>query len=519
MRRLLWLLCALPVPLVLGGCGTEGVTQPAELQAGRAPSIRPDYVDTVVPPNIAPLNFIIEEPGERYVVECRGRRGEALTVYSRTPAIRFPARRWRALLEANRAAEVSMSVRVRGADGRWQAFSPIANRIADEPIDRYLTYRLIKPLYNYWRDVGIYQRDLQTFEERTILRGETLSDACVNCHSFCGGKTGRMTIGLRSAAVGSGTLLWDGRSVTALDAKWGYSSWHPDGGLVAVTLMQVRQFMHPSGAEIRDVVDLDSDLVIHHLSGSKVDTTRALADPDRLETYPAWSPDGKSLYYCSAAFPFKDRHQMPPENYEQVHYDLRRIPYDERTNTWGEPQTVVPAASQGLSALLPRVSPDGRFVAFCMCEYGCFPIFQPSSDLYLLDVRTGRYSRLPVSSDRSESWHSWSQSSRWLAFSSKRRDGLFTRTFLSHIDSSGLASKPFILPQEDPGFYDTFLKTYTVPELLTEPVSVSARALAAAARSSARVRLEMPETSMTPRERPGSPTPSGTDAWRPAPRG
>jgi len=311
----------------------------------------------------------------------------------------------------------------------------------------------------------------------------------------------------------------DGRSVTALDAKWGYNAWHPGGELVAITLMQVRQFMHPSGSEIRDVVDLDSDLVIHHLSGPKVDTTRAIADPDRLETYPAWSPDGRALYYCSAAFPFEDRHQTPPDNYEQVHYDLRRISYDERANTWGEAKTVVPAASKGLSALLPRVSPDGRHVVFCMCEYGCFPIFQPSSDLYLLDVRTGRYSRLTISSDRAESWHSWSQNSRWLAFSSKRRDGLFTRTFLSYIDSNGVASKPFVVPQEDPGFYDTMLKTYTVPELLSEPVGVSPRALASAARRSAKVKLDMPETSMTPREKPGSPTSSGTDAWHPAPRG
>jgi len=69
MRCLLLLLCALPVPLVLWGCGTEGVTQPAGVQAGRAPGIRPDYAGTVVPPNIAPLNFIVEEPGEQYVVE------------------------------------------------------------------------------------------------------------------------------------------------------------------------------------------------------------------------------------------------------------------------------------------------------------------------------------------------------------------------------------------------------------------------------------------------------------------
>ena len=45
-----------------------------------------------------------------------------------------------------------------------------------------------------------------------------------------------------------------------------------------------------------------------------------------------------------------------------------------------------------------------------------------------------------------------------------------------------------------------------------------ARALAAAAKSQAKIKLEMPETSMTPRETSGRPAASGTDAWIQAPR-
>ena len=35
--------------------------------AGRRPLIRPDYVDTVIPANISPLNFDIQEQGEKLV--------------------------------------------------------------------------------------------------------------------------------------------------------------------------------------------------------------------------------------------------------------------------------------------------------------------------------------------------------------------------------------------------------------------------------------------------------------------
>ena len=141
---------------------------------------------------------------------------------------------------------------------------------------------------------------------------------------------------------------------------------------------------------------------------------------------------------------------MPPENYEKLKYDLRRISYDVATDQWGQAETVLSAEETGQSILLPRISPDGRFLVFCMCRYGCFPVYQPSSDLYLMDLATRQYRKLAINSEFSESWHSWSSNSRWIAFSSKRQGGLFTRTYLSYVDQAGTAHKPFVLPQQDP---------------------------------------------------------------------
>jgi hypothetical protein len=66
-------------------------------------------------------------------------------------------------------------------------------------------------------------------------------------------------------------------------------------------------------------------------------------------------------------------------------------------------------------------------------------------------------------------------------FSSKRDDGLFTRPYFSHIDSLGNASKPFVLPQENPLFYKTCLEIYNVPEFVKESVRINPQALAEAA--------------------------------------
>jgi hypothetical protein len=134
---------------------------------------------------------------------------------------------------------------------------------------------------------------------------------------------------------------------------------------------------------------------------------------------------------------------------------------------------------------MPRVSPDGRFVLFCQSEYGCFPAFQKSADLYLLTIASGEYRPLNINSNESESWHCWSSNSRWIAFSSKRHDGVFTRIYCSYIDSCGNARTPFMVPQEDPEEYDSFLETMSVPELTTGPIALHGDALPAAARGSA----------------------------------
>ena len=157
----------------------------------------------------------------------------------------------------------------------------------------------------------------------------------------------------------------------------------------------------------------------------------------------------------------------------KIKYDLMRVRYDIEKNEWSQPKTVLAAAETGMSIGEPRASPDGRYLLFCMADYGVFPVYQSSSDLYLLDLESGKYRRLECNSDRSESWHCWSSNSRWIVFSSKRDNRLLARPYFSYIDSEGRAHKPFVLPQKDPTFYDTWLKTYNVPELVSGPITMS----------------------------------------------
>ena len=484
-------------------CSPKAVEKYKEV--GRDPNLSPDYFGTVIPPNIAPLNFQILETGRAYFVTVRGDRGDPIHISSKTGQIRIPLPQWHALLDANRGGNVFFDVYVQGADRQWSRLRPVANKIAAEEIDGTLVFRFMKPLYNWWKDIGIYQRHLANYKVAAILHGRSFGSGCLNCHSFVGNDPQTMTIALRSATYGSHTLLAHNGVVDKIGAKWGYTAWHPSGAVAVYSLNKVTQFFHAGGMEVRDVVDLDSALVCYHVESRQGTSPKELADKDRLETYPAWSPDGKYLYFCSAPILWKDRNTVPPENYDKVRYDLRRIPYDVGTDQWGKAETVLSADQTGQSILLPRISPDGRFLLFCMCNYGCFPVYQPSSDLYLMDLATNQYRKLTINSAFSESWHSWSSNSRWIAFSSKRQDGLFTRTYFSYIASEGTAHKPFVLPQQDPTYYDSLLETYSVPELVTGPVTVSKARLAHAARAQPSVTPAIPITGASPKAVPYDP--------------
>ncbi|MDH4241510.1 MAG: cytochrome C biosynthesis protein [Phycisphaerae bacterium] len=440
----------------------------------RPAAIYPDYTDTVIPPNIAPLNFQIREKGTRYFVRIYSERGEGIDIYTRRPRIEIPIRPWRRLLSINQDRKLFFDIYVADDKDQWTKFQTITNTIASDGLDRYLTYRKIT-ICVQWKDMGIYQRDLENYRESLVLHNSSFGEGCVHCHSFLNNSPDKMLMQVRSTDYGTPMLLTQNGKVTAVNTttavtpgKVGFASWHPNANVIAFSINKYSMLYHTTAREVRDVFDNAADLALYLLDSKQVISTGGITRPDRMETFPEWSRDGGYLYFCSAP-------QLPDEQYSEVRCDLMRISYDCKTRKWGTLETVLSAQQVNGSITQPRFSPDGRFLLFNVSQYSDFPIHQAKSDLYLMETETGRHRRLSISSPRCDTWHSWSSNGRWIAFNSKRLDGRFARPFFSYVDQSGKVYKPFVLPQKDPTFYDSLISVYNMPELIRTKVSIKSK--------------------------------------------
>ncbi len=494
-RRIIVLVCC---AAMLCGCRPDLATIKRDCaSAGRLPEIKPDYTGITLPPNIAPMNFILRDSGAACVAEIASVNGPPIEAWGKKKAICVDAVSWKRLLAENAGKPLRVTVYAQNGRGSWQRYTTIEDTIAAEPVDRYCTYRLLSFQYNYSSELYECQRDLSSFKETVLLNTQNYAWGCVNCHTPMNNDPRRFVLQVRSTDYGSETLIADGDTIATLSSRLGYASWHPGGRYIAFSVYKVEQYFHAVGRQFIDVCDNNSHIVIYDAARRAIVPAPQLDRQGVLETWPAWSPDGRYLYFCGASVSLNYSNTQPPENFDKVQYSLLRIAYDGAQNSWGALDTVLAPHETGLSIVQPKISPDNRFCLFCMQNYGAYPHSQASSDLYLMDVMTRKYRKLSINSEYNESWHSWSKNGHWILFSSKRGGGIFTRLYFSYVDSMGNARKPFLLPQRDPAFYDSFIKCYNVPEFAVAPVRFSERQLLKAIRTRNKIAVPLPANTTT----------------------
>jgi Tol biopolymer transport system component len=452
------------------------------------PQIYPDYVGVTIPVNIAPLNFCMaDEAALRIDAVITDRHGHELHSQSSSllwerdgdGAVDFDIDDWHSLLDGNRGDSLTVTVSAKYDDG-WHTYRPFSIYVSPDSIDYGLCYRLIEPGYEVWSKMGIYERDLSSFDERPLIEN-TQFEGCVNCHSFNRGNPADMSLHIRGPH--GATLLRQSNSpIVAYNTKTPqtlglcvYPYWHPSGRYIAYSTNTTRQLFHSADRNRIEVFDEASDLQVYDVEKNELILSPLLKQDSIFETYPVFSADGRSLYFCAAHSPLSTL----TSQLNKIHYSLCRIDFDPATGTFGDQiDTLINASissprggQEGVSISFPRPSYDGRFLCYTLSDYGQFSIWHHEADLWLLDLVTGeRRPMTEANSDDTESFHNWSTNSRWLVFSSRRDDGLFTRPYFCHVDAEGRVTKAFMLPQRNPRrFYRDRFFSFNVPDFIIAP--------------------------------------------------
>lgn len=475
------------LPLFAGVAACSPEEQTAEVLHQQAP-IWPDYKEVTLPINLAPIRFALAD-------SCRLESPQAIfsagnkkiVLGAKSGEFAISEKQWDELKQADSCVHVRIQGR---REGRWVEYDAFALFVSADSIDSHLCYRLLEPGYEVWGEMGIYQRDLESYEQRAILTNRDTDNGCMNCHSFNQRDPEQMLFHLRKEL--GGTYMIRNGSIEKLNTKTPqtisalvYPYWHPSGRYVAFSTNDTQQAAHSTNPNRIEVFDNTSDVVVYDVERKELLSCPQLKSAGVFETFPAFSPDGRTLYFCSADS------VNAKQAYQDVHYSLCAIGFDAEAGTFTQTvDTLYNIRARGGSVSFPRVSPDGRWLMFTRHGYGNFSIWHKDADLWVVDLAHTTadsvicYPLDAINSQDVDSYHSWSSNSHWAVFSSRRDDGLYTRPYLAHVDDEGQWSKPLLVPQADVHYYDRLMKSFNIPELVSGPVATQKADIIQVARTS-----------------------------------
>lgn len=452
---------------VLAACTLH--RQEAEPLRQSAP-LFPDYADVLLPVNISAPTFALNDSANALesVQAVFSSGSETIIVGSDdTDGICISEADWHKLVAASHV----ITVTIQGEkNGKWVEYDAFKMNISPDSIDNTLVYRLIEPGYEVWNEMGIYQRSVENYDEEAIITNRQTDKGCMNCHSFCNYNPEQLMFHLRLNHAG--TYMKNGKArlrklVTPKSLV--YPSWHQSGRFIAFSQNDTKQMFHTTDRNRIEVFDFSSDVMVYDLEADTLITTPLLMSKTKFETFPSWSADGRTLYFCSA-----DSVKIP-DDYDQVHYSLCSIGFDAEKKQFADSVHVIYDARQTQKSVsFPRCSPDGRHLVFTLSDYGNFSIWHKEARLMMIPANvTTALEMVSILPDFRASYHSWSSNSRWMVMASRQDDGLYTRPYIVHIDADGKVSKPFLLPQSDAAYYLRTMKSYNIPEFTRGKVNVT----------------------------------------------
>jgi tetratricopeptide (TPR) repeat protein len=294
---------------------------------------------------------------------------------------------------------------------------------------------------------------------------------CANCHTFSfDGKTIGMDVDAHSDKDAYGIAHIEPNTVMHKMIRWSasqnnsptyglLSAASPDGNFFISTLHDNEFFVVQEDLAYSQLFfPIKGILKVYDRNKDKFWNLQGANDTNLVSTNPTWSPDEKYIYFCRAvAIPseesgFIDAFKRDSIRYKKLvddfysekrhfKYDIYRLPFN--GGNGGKEEMVKGASANGMSNYFPRISPNGKWLVYTQAKN--FMLLQPDSKLWIIPAEGGTPRELKCNVEGlMNSWHSWSPNSRWLVFSSKRQ-GLYTKLYLTHIDENGNDSPAILL--------------------------------------------------------------------------
>lgn len=489
--------------LLPAACRQEAVQ--TDRLTDRQPPIFPDYTDVTIPPNIAPLRFLLADTCEAEEVaatfECGAERVAVRSSDGRSIAIGLHA--WKRLTKdaAGKVITVKVTARI---DGQWVGYVPFNLYVATDSIDPYIVYGRMDPSRDVVGHMGLYSRCIETFHEQAVLTSDMVRGDRISNATFCLGNAQRMLLSLNN--VFPCILLADSGEIEKLNTAPipdlscpTHAAWHPSGRYIAFAVNRNSK---------QDTRKAASSIVIYDAMKHELFTSPQLFSDSASATHPAFSPDGETLYFCATSQKTITRSDSAKYHLCAVAFNIhggRRFGRKVDTlyhSRLALPQPVKkksdkipprrPEIRPDGSAASPCPSPDGRYLLFTVADRGCQPTDHPASDLALYDLK--RKTFLPVdtlcSDSAAEVSQSWSSNSRWIVYTGRGVDGIYDYLFISYFAADGRQTKPFLLPLKEANGYRYTMQSFTHPTFLTAPVPYHCYTLSRKARAREGVNIQ-----------------------------
>jgi hypothetical protein len=93
---------------------SEKISQP--------PQIKPDFSGVTIPPNIAPLNFFLQDSGTAGIAVISSDNGKTITVRSKKNRFFIDPKQWKRLLSENSGNDLHINVCSCDKQGKWRRY-------------------------------------------------------------------------------------------------------------------------------------------------------------------------------------------------------------------------------------------------------------------------------------------------------------------------------------------------------------------------------------------------------------